>query len=226
MEKTTIYKTATLSHKGYVRERNEDAFFVATNQRAFAVADGMGGMAVGDLASRMAVQCVEALWKLETPSLSEPDDVWSFVSGALGSANDEILKASFNSGLDMGTTLVVAVMADNGLLCYGHLGDSRLYTSRHGCLTIDHAVGPHELTRFAGCSLLSNPDLGSIVCQPGTRLLLCTDGLNKVVSDEEIMAAMLNVADPEPMLETLMCLALGYGGPDNVTMVCADYLED
>jgi protein phosphatase len=73
--------------------------------------------------------------------------------------------------------------------------------------------------------MTSSPDLGSTKCEPGCRILLCTDGLNKVVSDEEIMEVMLNAAHgPEEIIEILQDLALGYGGPDNITMICLDYL--
>lgn len=224
MKETVNLKVASKTHNGYIRERNEDALFVASNKRAFAIADGMGGLDAGDLASRLAVQAVQQLWKSAPPSLSYPDEIRTWIAQAIGNANGKIVRESFNLGLDMGTTLVVAVQAKNGLLCYGHLGDSRLYSSRQGCLTVDHAIGPHELTNFAGCSLSSTPDLASTLCEPGTRILICTDGLNKVVADEEIMEVMLNAHNPDNLLEILMDLALGYGGPDNITMIGLHYL--
>jgi protein phosphatase len=123
----------------------------------------------------------------------------------------------------MGTTLIVTVLASNGVLYWAHLGDSRIYTTKEGCITEDHAVGAHELTNFAGRSLTASPDLGSTTCEQGKRILLTTDGLNKVVSDEEIMEVMTKSNDGEEILNTLLELALDYGGPDNVTMILLDH---
>jgi serine/threonine protein phosphatase PrpC len=224
MEKIINLKVASRTHIGHVRERNEDAFFVASDNRVFAVADGMGGMSAGDLASAMVIEAVEELWKSSPPDITSPEKVQDWVAEAIDNANSRIMRECFAQGLDMGSTLVVAVPTEDGVLCYGHLGDSRVYSSGKGCLTRDHAIGAHELTNFAGRSLASNPDLGSTKCESGTRILLCTDGLNKVVSDEEIMDVMLSSSDPETFLEILQNLALGYGGPDNITMICLDYL--
>jgi protein phosphatase len=225
MEKIVNLKVASLTHMGYVRERNEDALFVSPDERVFTVADGMGGMSAGDLASRLSVTAVSDLCKSNPPDFTKADALKSWVIEAIDNANSQVVKESFNQVLDMGTTIVVAALGPEGLLVFGHLGDSRLYTTSSGCLTEDHAIGAHELTNFVGRSLSSNPDIAATKCEPGTRVLLCTDGLNKVVSDEEIMEIMLDSQNgPESILEMLMDLALGYGGPDNITMICLEIL--
>lgn len=224
MESTVNLKVASKTHIGFIRERNEDDLFVSSDKRTFAVADGMGGMAAGDRASRLAVQAVSQMWTQEPCDLSKAGEVREWVAEAISRANGAIMKESFRLGLDMGTTLVLAVQGDNGVLSFGHLGDSRLYSSRHGRLTVDHAIGAHELTNFAGRSLKASPDLSSTVCKSGDRILLCTDGLNKVVEDDEIMEAMAKASDPESMLESLLEQALDFGGPDNITMIAYEYL--
>jgi serine/threonine protein phosphatase PrpC len=224
MKKTVIIRVASRTHTGYVRDHNEDNLFLSRDKRVFAVADGMGGMDFGELAAALSVKAVERLWKAKPPDLVNPDAAGAWVAEAIESANADVMKESFSRGLDMGTTLVLVVLVQNRICCYGHLGDSRLYLSTKGCLTEDHAIGAYELTNFVGRSLTASPDLASVACERGSCLLLCTDGLNKVVCDEDIMHVISNYRDPEKMVDLLTSMALECGGPDNITTIAIRYV--
>ncbi len=218
------YRVADLSHAGYIRSSNEDSCIISDDRKLFVVADGMGGEGAGDIASSLAVEAVHSLWRETPPDLLDPDDIELWIDDAIDGANTDIMKENSNTGLSSGTTIVVAVQAPDGMLFFAHAGDSRLYSSRRGLLTLDHSLSATQLTRCLGHSTSVKGEQGKAFIQPGDRLLLCTDGLSQVVPDQEILSILSRDGAAHELAESLVDAALNSGGPDNITVIVVDYL--
>lgn len=232
------------SDVGRVRKVNEDAFWF--DERLLIVADGMGGHIAGEIAAAVALEAVkEAIGPLPLPA-GEP--VEELVRKAVSLANLQVYEKARREGLDgMGTTLTMAVVLD-GVACVGHVGDSRAYhvrKRRMEQITEDHSVVA-ELVKSGGISaaeahthpyrnlltraLGTAPDVEADVYQvrltPGEALLLCTDGLTAVLTDDEIYRILMEHQEPNQCAERLIAMANARGGPDNVTAVIAWMEED
>ncbi len=230
-----------------VRETNQDAFkIVALNDKAgFAlVCDGMGGVNGGDRASSIAKKeisdtIVSAFSKKLTDS-----DIKNLMLKAVDRANRKIFETSIkNPELSgMGTTVVLAVLIGDKVYV-AHVGDSRLYhyrdseikqiTKDHsrvqelidlGTITKDEArVHPEKnmITRAVGIATDVNVDILTLHLKDGDKLLLCSDGLSNICTDEEI-AFVLKEKTAETAVKTLINLANMGGGNDNITVVIAE----
>jgi protein phosphatase len=148
---------------------------------------------------------------------------------------------AFPKDAGMGTT-VVAVLADDKSLSVAHVGDSRLYLFRRGSLsqlTQDHSLvgdqvrrglitpeaAAHStlqniLTRAVGAEPEVKVDVAEHPVLPGDVVLLATDGLDKMVSDEEVARVLAAEPAPAQAVDTLVDLARRAGGLDNITVVC------
>jgi serine/threonine protein phosphatase PrpC len=140
------------THKGSVRENNEDAYLYDAELGLVVVADGMGGHAAGEVASQIACEAVQDFItksennkKITWPLIyrREFSREWNRLLGALSLANGRILKYAkdHQKYLGMGTTVVAALFKDEKIT-YAHVGDSRLYHLTNGTfsqLTEDHS---------------------------------------------------------------------------------------
>jgi protein phosphatase len=148
---------------------------------------------------------------------------------------------AFPKDAGMGTT-VVAVLADGTSLSVGHVGDSRLYLFRRGVLsqlTQDHSLVGDQLrrglitaeaaahstlqnilTRAVGAEAEVKVDVAEHPVLPGDMVLLATDGLNKMVSDEELARVMAREPVPAQVVDVLVDMARRAGGLDNITVIC------
>ncbi len=223
---------------GRVREGNEDAFL--NDAPLFAVADGIGGQQGGEVASRLALETVEVLFKRGRGTLADH----------VREANRAVFERSGRDAAvaGMGTTLTAAV-AEAGRLRLAHVGDSRAYLLRSGrlrMLTEDHTlvqqmvergeiteqeadVHPHRsvLTRALGTGPDVQIDEGVLDAQDGDRILLCSDGLSGMVPDEEIERILRDAAEPKDAVRELVRAANAAGGVDNITVLVLDLsLED
>lgn len=199
---------------GHVRQRNEDALLARPERGVFAVADGLGGHPAGDVASMTALSSLDhaAL----TAQSSERD-----LRSATEAAHDAVLAAADEEPgrTGMGTTLVLAVV-DGPTARVLHVGDSRAYALRDGALqalTEDHGVNGY-LSQALGLDRAVEPDVVELECPPGSRLLLCTDGLTNMVDDPTI-AELLGRGGAQEACDGLVEAALANGGIDNVTVV-------
>jgi protein phosphatase len=219
---------------------NQDAFYAQRIDDGFilGVADGMGGPMGGQISSATAISVMEELME------EEFEDVREWVTFTFGETNERIFNhARLNPRYTgMGTTLTVAVLWEDRLHV-GHAGDCRLYRYRAGMmqqLTTDHTVlapwkpsgmgagsRPAEegvmsrmLTRSVGTANDVYPDYFSADVSKGDILLLCTDGLHKLLTDEEIRRT-LEDRDPEKAADRLMELAGKRGPMDDHTVVVA-----
>jgi len=234
------YSWAIESHVGLVRSDNEDAFAPASDDASegpvvIAVADGMGGHAAGEVASRLAIEAVTAAGGSDLP------DPYDLVRRANIAVIDAI--AADPSLAGMGTTLTLGVFEPAGRLRLGHVGDSRAYLLRNaslGKLTHDHTVvaeliaaghltesearsHPHRhlVTRSVGIEGIEI-DETDVELSPGDRVLLCTDGLTSMVSDDEIAQLLVNAPSPAAAAWRLIDAANTAGGYDNTTVAVVD----
>lgn len=234
-----IWRFAAASDVGLLRDGNEDSAYAGP--RLLAVADGMGGHAAGEVASAATIA---ALRDLDRGGGDPEDRLVRAMHAANDTLRDMVAADSELSG--MGTT-VTAAIADGERFLLGHIGDSRAYLLRDGELTQithDHtyvqqlvdegriaaADAAHHPQRSVITRVLDGrdnlePDLSSHDVHPGDRLLLCSDGLSGVVSDETL-GDMLREGEPDEVVRRLVDLALRAGGPDNITVIVADPILD
>ena len=215
---------------GRVREKNEDSYLV--EEPLFAVADGMGGHKGGDVASQLALETIEG----------EPA---ADLAQRLRDANAAVFERSQSdrSVTGMGTT-VTAVVVEGTSALFAHVGDSRAYLLRAGDLrqlTDDHTlvarmvktgeiteaeaeVHPHRsvLTRALGTEPDVIVDEFDVALTDGDRLLLCSDGLTGMVTEEQIVAILSAAPDPQDAANRLVRAANRAGGVDNITVVVID----
>lgn len=227
---------------GQQRKENEDYVGVFKNAAGinFAiVADGIGGHQGGDVASEMAVSHMG--YRFENTTFSEPTDAVKWLAAEVQDENQHIIdKAREFSDLNgMGTTMVAALMFNDEFLM-ANIGDSRGYLFRDGQLqqlTEDHSLvnelvkrgeisteqarqHPQKniITRTLGISPDADIDTNLYHMQPGDQLLLCSDGLTNMVTDEQL-SQVLQADDltATQKCEQLIKLANAAGGFDNIT---------
>jgi PPM family protein phosphatase len=223
----------------YVEPENDEEFL--RKGRLVVVADGMGGQAGGQIASTIAVESVRDVYF----SHASADPLEALMAGfAAGHAAIQEYAQQHPELAGMGTTCTAVVLLD-GQLFYGHVGDSRLYLIRGGAisqLSQDHsrvarlvregAITPEEaaghpdrnvLTAALGMESAGHGDSpgdfpqAPVPLESGDILLICTDGLHGLVSDEEMRLAASAHPPREACLE-LVNLAKDRGGFDNITL--------
>ncbi len=229
------------SHKGMIREGNEDSGYAGP--RLLAIADGMGGQAAGEVASSEVISTLVTLDD-DVPG----SDILTSLGSAVQRANDQLrMMVEEDSQLEgMGTTLT-ALLWTGQRLGLVHVGDSRAYLLRDGALTQitqDHTwvqrlvdegrITEEEATTHPQRSLLMRalgsgdhvePDLSIREVRAGDRYLICSDGLSGVVSHQTMEDALASYQGPQETVQELIQLALRGGGPDNVTVIVADVLD-
>ncbi|MEU6094305.1 Stp1/IreP family PP2C-type Ser/Thr phosphatase [Streptomyces sp. NPDC047079] len=229
------------SHKGMIREGNEDSGYAGP--RLLAIADGMGGQAAGEVASSEVISTIVALDD-DVPG----SDILTSLGTAVQRANDQ-LRAMVEEDPQlegMGTTLT-ALLWTGQRLGLVHVGDSRAYLLRDGVLTQitqDHTwvqrlvdegrITEEEATTHPQRSLLMRalgsgdhvePDLSIREVRAGDRYLICSDGLSGVVSHQTMEETLASYQGPQETVQELIQLALRGGGPDNITVIVADVLD-
>jgi protein phosphatase len=226
---------AALTDPGLTRTGNEDAFLF--QEPLFAVADGMGGHSAGEIASRVAVQ--ELLQS--APRAADPKALGRAVRAANRAVIESAGKSRTRTG--MGTTLTAA-MVDGRHIAIAHVGDSRAYLLHAGRLeriTEDHSMvadlvrqgsiteedarfHPQRsvITRALGSDPEMVADIYEATASPGDRLLLCTDGLSGMMTDDFIADILIGEPDPGEAATRLIEAANRAGGYDNITVVVVD----
>lgn len=229
----------SITHQGLIRENNEDRILTRSFQGGgalLAIADGMGGHAAGEVAAQLALECLENL---------QPDagNASEALQRSVQEAQEVVLAAS-RMGVDlkgMGTTLTVALVYP-GVVRWAHIGDTRLYLFSAGELvqiTDDHTIPgllflngeiskeqarlhPYGniLLQCIGCDKFS-PDSGTFEIREGDMLLLSSDGLHDLISDEEIASVLSTRCGLGAMLDRLVAMCLERGGKDNISAIVA-----
>lgn len=210
-----------------------------------AVADGMGGHQGGEVASAMAIQVLVrrlAPGESEAVAQATQEGRISIMEEVVRQVNAEVHQASKRPETKgMGTTLTAAILIGSSLII-GHVGDSRLYLIRNGQLrqlSPDHswvaeevargAITPEEarvhprrniVTRAIGTAAKVDPFTAAVEVEEGDSLLLCSDGLHSLVSDDEI-ARTIASQSPQEASQSLVNRANELGGHDNITVIVA-----
>ncbi|MGI5971994.1 MAG: Stp1/IreP family PP2C-type Ser/Thr phosphatase [Oscillospiraceae bacterium] len=235
-----------LTDVGLIRPQNQDSFLIEllpeTGQALCVVCDGMGGARGGNVASGLAsaVFIEEARRRLR-PEL-KPQKMESLLQEAVNAANSAVWRKSHESAdyTGMGTTLV-ALLSSGDRIAVINVGDSRAYLIsskgislitrdhslvadmvRRGELTPEEArVHPNRnlITRALGTGQSVKGDFFSMDLRPGENILLCTDGLSNMLSDQEILFDVIHGGEKSLCCRRLIDIALKRGAPDNVTVV-------
>lgn len=237
---------------GRHRKDNQDScvFRELGGQAALlVVCDGMGGAQAGSVASTVAVEAFTgAVEEQFAAGVPEDDPGWweDTLTLACDRANRRVYDLSHTDPeyQGMGTTLVAAI-ALPGESYVVNVGDSRCYLIGHEVIrqvTVDHSlvqllvdrgeitaeearVHPKKnlITRALGVDSEVACDLLRIETGPGSRLLLCSDGLTNVLTDQVLLQTSRDEAEPEGLCRSLLRMTLERGAPDNVTIVLAQF---
>lgn len=232
------------THVGKKRKGNEDFFLIQKEKQLYIAADGMGGHNAGEVASLNAAKLINQYFSLNLLSqiAGDGDQIRKRMCDSLAGANRKLREmARANKGYrGMGCTVVMALIEGNDLhLC--HVGDSRAYLcNRSGIrlLTTDHSyvmglvaegkMTPeearhsnlkNELTQAIGALQTVRPDYRCCSIRKGDKLLLCSDGLWDMLSDEEIYRVVRKNRSARVICEELIDKANEAGGKDNITAV-------
>jgi serine/threonine-protein phosphatase Stp1 len=231
-------ESVSRTHVGLRRKVNEDSLLVRDDCRLWAVADGMGGHEAGDVASSKVAEALRLL-----PPAGDVDALVDDAIQALKQVNGELIELA--GGQDgqrsIGTTVVGLAVGDSEFRCFW-AGDSRAYRLRDGQLvqlTRDHSMvqdlvdagmlRPEEaadhpnsniITRAVGVAPDLRLDTVSGDVRPGDQFLLASDGLTRMVDDQELLAELASKS-PDTAADSLIETVLSRGAPDNVTLVIA-----
>ena len=235
------------SDKGQERKVNQDSYgyyLAESGMGFFIVADGMGGYNAGEVASANAVDSFINKAK-GNPIVEDAEQKAEFLKKMFRRANDIILfkAAADPAKAGMGTTAVAAIVKDEEVII-GNLGDSRAYIISEGKMTQiteDHSFVEellkagkidkeeakthprrNEITKAIGVESYVEPDIFKPDIKKGDILLLCTDGLDKMVEDSVILDIVSSNAELSEICQKLIDEANAAGGLDNITVLAVE----
>jgi protein phosphatase len=248
MGNTLKWRGVGLTDIGRVRPTNQDAFAALNPLSLWVVADGMGGHAGGAVASRIAVETTREYIQANSDSLrrDRTDHSRMLLQRAIAVSNNAILQEALTDPMlsGMGTTILILhiTAGRDAVATVAHVGDSRAYLLRgttctpltrdhsaveeyvrQGWITPDQALThPHRhlLSRALGTEAHVEPDIATHPLEPDDLLLLCTDGLTKMLDDRQIADTILGASSsPDAICRGLVEEANSRGGLDNTTVV-------
>ena len=248
-EDKKVLKVFSRTDMGLMRKSNQDCVYTSDAPMGdllniFIVADGMGGHAAGELASRVAVNTM--LDCIRTSSEKNPA---VSIKKAVRAANSAVFARSLEdiSREGMGTTIVACTFIDN-VVQVVNVGDSRMYVISPRSIkqiTVDHSLveemirrggltrekarthpDKNVITRAVGIKPDVEADNFSCILESGDTVLLCTDGLTNMVTDERIKQIVTGSSDVATAADKLINEANENGGLDNISVVLIKYEED
>jgi len=249
MTRTVVRLLASgASAKGRSRPRNEDALLCDAEKGLFIVADGVGGKRAGEWASRAVVTVLPLLLNqhLGQAGRARPGEIKAALLYCLRTLSQQLREKSARYGAisGLGSTAVV-LLVRNGAACLAYAGDSRAYLLRGkklvqlstdqttatalvqgGMLTpVAAARSPlrHRLEEYVGKSSTLHPGAVTRRLLPGDRWLLCSDGVTKGLSHQQIRALLRGFADPASACREILRAALHADGTDDTTAVVVDW---
>ncbi|MBA3715115.1 MAG: serine/threonine-protein phosphatase [Pyrinomonadaceae bacterium] len=239
---------AAITDRGLSKKRplNEDSLLVDSAQHIFAVADGVGGAESGEVASQTAVEVLGEAFRHHQAG----DDIEDLMEIAIQRANNSIHQmAREHPKLSMMATTIVALHLDGRRATIGHVGDSRLYRlSPDGRIhreTQDHSIVEEEMragrltpeqaahhpsrnviSRALGAEAAVEVDMKTIDVDDGTTFLLCSDGITRHITDDELRAVITGKSDLRDACEELKTRCFERGAEDNLTAVVVRVGDD
>ena len=213
------------------------------------VADGMGGHAKGEVASKLAIGEIGRAWvesfsKIAVPELFNETDFESVLAKGIKKANEEILEYTSKNpeASGMGTTSVCAIVDDRGIVTIANVGDSRAYviSDKSGIRqeTKDHSFvqelldkneineeearnhpNKNVITKAVGLSPSLEPDIKTVQLKNDESLLLCCDGVNAHLSDDDIKKIVQETPNPQHACKKIVDMANDRGGSDNISLI-------
>ena len=233
--------SAALSDRGLNERRplNEDSFLADRERHIFAVADGVGGAEAGEVASQTAIEVLDEAFRHQL----EGTDIEDLMELAIQRANASIHQmAQDHAKFSMMATTIVALHLDGNVATIGHVGDSRLYRlAPDGELlreTEDHSVVEEEvragrmtaeqaathpsknvISRALGAEESVEVDMKTIEVEEGTEFLICSDGITRHVSDNELRQFLVSNDDLDAVCKQLKERCYERGAEDNLTVV-------
>jgi protein phosphatase len=236
---------------GRARSHNEDQIRLSSDQRTLIVADGMGGHMAGDVASALAADAVEQHLAGARALLANSDlpTVEETMLCAVEAAQTRVLTAGQDQepGRQMGSTLIVGIVHGDELLTC-HVGDVRCYV-RSGtelkAITRDHSVvaelvaagklaaeqahrhaTKNQILQAIGMPSGFDPDINHRSLVPGDRVLLCSDGLWEMLTDQEIASIIGAEGSMRQLATQLVDRANDAGGNDNISVILYEHRPD
>ena len=239
--KAFTVQSSALSDRGLNERRplNEDSYLADEKRSIFAVADGVGGAEAGEVASQTAIEVLDEAFRHQVNGA----DIEDLMELAIQRANSSIHQmAQEHAKFSMMATTIVALHLDGNVATFGHVGDSRLYRlTPDGKLhreTEDHSVVEEEvragrmtaeqaanhpsknvISRALGAEDNVEVDMKTIEVEEGTEFLLCTDGITRHVSDNELRQLLILNDDLESVCVELKKRCYERGAEDNLTVV-------
>ena len=236
-------KVAYQTDIGHQRKENQDrvAKFTAPDGTLLVVVtDGIGGSRSGDVAAQITVDHLGRQFQAASPNSSLEAIRWFAREVQL--INDEILQKSTENPKyqGMGTTLVAAIIFDQAMVI-ANIGDSRGYVLHDNLLTqvtIDHSLvnelvkhgditeeearnypQNNIITRAIGVSADARIEVNRFDLGAGDQILLCSDGLSKMITREQMMGVLESDLSLTEKCSQLIKMANEAGGPDNITVL-------
>lgn len=237
--------SAGKSDIGRVRTTNQDAYHIGKLSSDMAwsvVCDGMGGANGGNVASLVAVGAISANMERNYNPTKPDSSIHSLITTAVINANALVYQKSKQTPdlSGMGTTVVLTVIK-NDMAYIAHVGDSRAYHIGKGMIrqiTKDHTMvqylietgeltpeeakdhpKKHLITRAVGVEESVSVDYNETELKKGDKVLICSDGLSNLVTEEEILSVVNKNNAVSDAVDILINLANERGGNDNVTIV-------
>src|SRR5918995_3058195 len=238
---TVPVASAAVTDRGLNPKRplNEDSFLADSERGIFAVADGVGGAEAGEVASQTAIEVLDEAFRHKVDGA----DIEDLMELAIQRANASIHQmAQEHEKFSMMATTIVGLHIKGNIATIGHVGDSRLYRlTPAGQLlreTADHSVVEEEvragrmtaeqaanhpsknvISRALGAEDTVEVDLKTIEVEDGTEFLLCTDGITRHISDNELRQLMVVSNSLEELCNELKRRCYERGAEDNLTVV-------
>lgn len=237
-------KACYMTDSGRVRSHNEDSVTILKNESnefLLVVADGMGGHRKGEVASSIVVSRLGKRFN-ETPSIGTKLDAVNWLNDNINEINQEILQYGEENvdSKGLGTTVVVALLTKNYLI-FGNIGDSSGYVIKNNKLhkvTHDHTLvnllvdagnlteeeakthpKKNVLMKALGASEKVDVDIFDIVDMEYDAIMLCSDGLTNMLSDEQIEKVLIDPElEAEEKVEKLIRKCNARGGNDNISV--------
>jgi len=257
--KAVDYQSGRATDVGRMRSLNQDSLLVIESNRVlqsinnpigiYVVADGMGGHSAGEVASMTIVNTIarKTYGELLPATLNIKDTIEyeQWLRNAVQEANHEVFKIHQDTGSDLGSTLVAALIVEDKAII-ANVGDSRAYLIKKNTITqittdhslVERLVATGQITReearyhhqrnviyrTMGDDSHVDIDINIFKLEMNDKLLLCSDGLSGMITDEKMLQIVSQSKSPQTACKGLIDAANEAGGDDNITVIIIEII--